>query len=215
MDEGAGPASGQGPEYGELVGLSCSSNGVGLHATIGGQARTHHGGPNPHQGLYIGFMKSNTKSWAPPTQKTTLAWEQLECFGSKHPQELMIFREGIRLIPYSLLLLPPMDIWHIGRRPSIFQESFDLGPRHSTPPCVQINIHIHMSSHIACTWPGNTTLCQIYLHSSPVKIDIICIKKVLCWRAPRKPFSESMWNCCVYGLLVYWWWLVFTASLLL
>ena len=52
-------------------------------------------------------------------QKTTLAWEQLECFGSSHPHELMIFREGITLIPYSLLL-PPMDIWHIGRRRPYF-----------------------------------------------------------------------------------------------
>ena len=92
-------------------------------------------------------MKSSTK---PPKKTTLLAWEQLECFGSSHPQELMIFREGIRLIPYSLLLLPPMDIWHIGRRPSIFQESFDLGPRHSTPPCVQINIPIHI-----LTWEQN------------------------------------------------------------
>ena len=48
-------------------------------------------------------------------KKTTLAWGRLKCFGSSHPHELMIFREGITLIPYSHLL-PPMDIWHIGRR---------------------------------------------------------------------------------------------------
>ena len=137
MDEGAGlESSAQGPEYGELVGLSCSSNG--LACTPPEEDRQD---PVDDPMLVrdsIEHMNSTKKSLIP---KTTLEWEQLECFGYSHPHELMIFRGHNT---DSIFPPPPTDghlaYWAPPLLPVAFRRDLTLGQQHSPPPCVQINL---------------------------------------------------------------------------
>ena len=90
------------------MGLSCPSTGLPCTPPLEDRQGS--------SGTIWDMKEIQPKAQSPPTPEKTLAWEPLECFRF-HPHEPMIFLEvGITLIPYSLLH-PPMDIWHIGRRP--------------------------------------------------------------------------------------------------